>query len=66
MCKIVERPPKLFCSCVVLFKLKCYSFHIYGNKCINYLKQSLSAEKHAEVPCVTASVDDLHIQHSVR
>eukprot|EP00795_Rhopilema_esculentum_P000351 gene351-10014_t len=26
----------------------------------------LAAEKHAEVPCVTASVDDLHIEHSVR
>ena len=25
-----------------------------------------AAEKHAEVPCVTASVDDLHIEHSVR
>ena len=24
------------------------------------------AEKHAEVPCVTASVDDLHIKHNAR
>jgi len=26
----------------------------------------LAAEKHAEVPCVTASVDDLHIKHNAR
>ena len=42
------------------------TWFIWKNKDWILIWLKSTAEKHAEIPCVTASVDDLHIEHSVR